>query len=150
MLGVIGVGNQLVGSEKMKTPSFRAHADLLDEFDEWVEASDYSGRSEAIREFMQDAIGGAPQSELTPLEPPAEETLADAYRRLCRASYPNGKVKASVAERVAIRNHPHNLGAEDAMPLVLRPLQNRGYLQRRSGHAGQCRPLVVWEIVGWE
>lgn len=147
---MVGVGNQLAGADKSVTRSIRGPEDLFDDFDEWVEASDFEDRSKAVRALMRDAMGGAPQSDLMPLRPPKEEALAGAYRRLCRAAYPDGQVRESIAKRVAVRGHPDNLSGEDAVPLVLAPLRRRGYLQRRTGHAAQRRPLTVWAIVGWE
>lgn len=144
------MGNQLAGAERSVTRSIRGPEGLFDEFDEWIESSDYDDRSKAIRAFMKDAIGGAPESDLTPLEPPREEPLADAYRRLCRAGYPDGKVRKTVAERVAVKGHPENLGTDDAPALVLHPLRRRGYLRCWNGHPAQRTPLTVWEIVGWD
>lgn len=144
------MSNQLAGADKSTTRSIRGPEALFEQFDEWVQESDHSDRSKALRALMQDAMGGAPQSEVMPLQPPREEGLAGAYRRLCRSGYPDGMVRDSVAKRVAVRNHPDNLSAEDAMPVVLSELRHRGYLRRRSAHPAQHTPLVVWEIAGWD
>lgn len=52
------MGNQLAGADKSVTRSFRASEDLLEEFDEGVESSDYVGHSEAIRAFTRESVGG--------------------------------------------------------------------------------------------
>ena len=58
----MGDGNQLAGSEKMKTPSIRAHADLLERFDEWCEKNDTS-RTEALREYMEEGVADGGHGE---------------------------------------------------------------------------------------
>jgi len=142
------MGNQLAGSEKMKRPSIRVHENLLDEFDEWVDQSEYDGRSAAVRAFMKQATGGTPEG-LTPLQPPTEDRLADAYRNLCKAGYPNGKVREQTALRLC-SGGPNGIEKSEVPHMVLHPLRRRGYLQRWNGHPGQRTPQVVWEIVGWD
>jgi len=139
-------GNTLAGVEKMKRPSIRVHEDDLEAFDEWVENSEYADRTKALRGLMREAANGRPSSDLMPLVPPSEERLAVAYRKLCQAAYPNGIVQPSTAERVAA-NGPENLSKQEVLPLVLRPLDERGYLNQLTD---PVYGRTAWRIVGWE
>lgn len=142
------MSNALTGSEEMKTPSIRIHADLLDEFDEWVEQSDHSDRSKAVRALMRDAMGGTPADDLMPLDPPYDELLADAYRRLCRAAYPDGFVRKDTARRVC-SGGAENLSKQEVPGMVLHPLRKRGYL-RLQGDSFVIGKHTKWKIVGWD
>lgn len=143
----MGNGNTLAGTEEMKRPSIRVHESLLDEFDGWVEESDrFENRTQALRALMQEAVDGEPASDLMPLVPPSEQRLAVAYRKLCQAAYPNGIVQDRTAERVCA-NGPRNLSKQEVTPLVLRPLDDRGYVNQL---ADPLYGSTSWEIVGWQ
>lgn len=142
-------GNTLKGSDEMKTPSIRVQEDLLAEFDEWA-SENHNGRSEAIRTFMREAVGGDVSAEdLTPLQPPREELLSDSYRKLCafarRSGSDAGIVRTDTAERIC-SGGAEGLSKEDVDTSVLRPLHRRGYLRRLGNVYGES----AWKLVGWE
>lgn len=143
----MGDGNKLYGADERKTPSFSISADKLADFDEWVEKSDrFDSRAEALRTLMTQATGGQPIDDLTPREPPHDDMLAAAYRKLCRAGYPNGYIKQETALRVC-SNGPKNLSKKEVPYLVLRPLENRGYVKQESD---PIFGTTSWYIHGWE
>lgn len=128
----------------MKRPSIRMHEDLLEEFDEWVEHSDHDSRSKAVRALIRDAVESPPDTQ-TPLQPPTEERLAAAYRKLCLAASRDGIVKHETAIRICAGGS-ENLSKGEVTDLVLRPLQRRGYLTREGNLYGEH----AWRIVRWD
>jgi hypothetical protein len=146
----MGKGNDLPGSEKMKSPSVRIHEKDLEAFDEWVSESDrFSNRSHAIRQIMKDAIdGNGTTPDSAPLVPPSEEILRDAYVRLCQhaglVGSRNGVIGDATAKRV-VSGGSHNLGKGEVFGNVLRPLAERGYLRQKSNVYGH----TAWKIVGY-
>jgi hypothetical protein len=86
----------------MQTPggasvSFQADEELVENFDEWVEQSQYGNRSEALRTLMAQASDSDPDTG-TPLVPPSEDRLATAYKRLCDYANQNGVVRHDAAK----------------------------------------------------
>ena len=140
----MGRGNTLAGASEMQQPSFRIEADLLDDFDDWVDDSGHSSRSKAIRELIRETVKQRSVHE-TPLIPPMEERLAVAYRRLCMTANRDGVIKEDRAKRVCAGG-PEQLSKNDVADLVLRPLQERGYLRRRTNLRGD----TAWKLNGWE
>jgi Arc/MetJ-type ribon-helix-helix transcriptional regulator len=145
----MGTGNQLAGSEEMKSPSFRIEASLLDAFDEWVaEDSRFDARSKVLREMIREKIEEEPGEE-TPLSPPTEERLSVAYKKLCEVANGDGMVRQDTAKR-ACSTGKAGMSKGEVLDIVLRPLERRGYLNRRSNiYATQDRD-TAWELVGWE
>jgi len=143
------MSDKLKGANEMKKPSVRVHQDLLDEFDEWADKN-YGGRSEAIRTFMRDAVsGGVDDEDLTPLQEPREELLAESYRKLCafcrRSGSTSGIIQANTALRVCAGGS-EGLAKEDVDTSILQPLQRRGYIRRLSNVYG----TTSWQLVGWD
>lgn len=143
-------GNDLPGSEKMKSPSVRIHEDDLEAFDEWVSESDrFQNRSHAIRHLMKDAAqGNSVDPDATPLVPPTEEILRDAYVRLCQHCSLVGKTDGVVSDKTAKRvvsGGSHNLSKDEVFGNVLRPLAKRGYIRQKSNVYGH----TAWKIVGY-
>jgi len=142
-------GNKLKGESEMKTPSLRVQEDLLAEFDEWAEEN-HGSRSKAMRAFMRDAVGGGVEAEdLTPLQPPREDLLAESYRKLCAFCRRSGSTSGIVQDDTARRlcsGGSESLSKEDADTSVLRPLQRRGYLRRLSNVYGESS----WKLIGWD
>lgn len=122
--------------------SFQANEDLVENFDEWVDASEYSSRSEALRKLMAQASDSDPDTG-TPLVPPREERLATAYKRLCDYANQNGIVRDEAAKSGLAS--VLNLGKTEIQYAVLRKLCRRGYLRRRNNIYGDS----AWKIVGW-
>ena len=91
-------GNRLHGDGEMKRPSIGVPDLLLEQFDEWAN-EEYGDRSKAVRALMRDAVDSDPERS-TPLHPPAEDRLADAYRKLCIAASRDGVVPHEMAQRV--------------------------------------------------
>lgn len=118
--------------------------ELIAEFDDWWEQSDYDSRSQAIRGVMREAVDG-PVETTTPLVPPDEDRLEWGYRKLCAAANGSGVIKTKRAKRVC-SNGPENLTKEEVPDLVLHPLRRRGYVRRLSNLYG----AESWAIVGWE
>jgi len=142
-------GNTLKGESEMKSPSVRVQEDLLAEFDEWADKN-YGSRSKALRTFMRDAVdGGVEEEDLTPLQPPREDLLAESYRKLCafarRSGSTGGVVKDSTARRICAGGSD-GLSKEDVDTSILRPLQRRGYLIRQSNVYGES----AWRLNGWD
>lgn len=139
----------LYGADDRSTPSISVPTRLLEQFDELVEESNrWDNRAEAVREFMRDAVDGERGvDEPTPLRPPAEAVLADAYRRLCRAAFPDGFVREAVACRLVAQG-PNPFSADDVVADVMHPLRQRGYLQRQSDLYDPGK-FTSWRIVGW-
>lgn len=121
--GVLMPKSKLPGSDRMKRPSIRVEEDLLDRFDEWCERND-TNRSEAIRKYMARCV--AELDDTTVATTPEDPRLKRAYRAMKRASAPDGTIptsgaKSRIAEETRLRH-------EDVKRVVLRPLDERGFL----------------------
>jgi hypothetical protein len=130
----------------MKRPSIGVPGHLLEDFDEWAEEH-HGDRSKAVRALMRTAVDSEPEPD-TPLHPPAEERLAEPYRKLCFAASRDGVVPHEAAKNVCT-NGPENLSKQEVTRLVLRPLNQRGYLKCRQSISG-TELSTAWKIVGWE
>lgn len=117
-------------------------AELVETFDEWVEQSRYESRSEALRDLMRQAVGNRPEFE-TPLEPPRDDALNHAYKRLVDAANNHGTIRHETALRVCT-NGPRNLSKPEVEGLVLNNLRRRGYLQRLANLYGDA----AWKLRG--
>lgn len=126
------------------TVSASVPSPILEEFDEWVEKSDYESRSEALREVMRDASGGSAHFE-TPLRPPTEEDLEWAYRRLCQVASQHGVVRGDTAKRVCSGGRP-GYSKEEAQALLIHKLHRRNYIRQISDSQGRN---TAWKLVGW-
>lgn len=129
------MSNELAGSEKMKTASVRAHADLLDDFDTAVEESErWSSRSDAIRDFME-TVADDPDIEETDGRrvPPTDDDLAAAYDVLCSLTL-DGYV---TEERVlTVLAQKHGMQKDIVRQTLVIPLVNLGYAKRMSNISG--------------
>lgn len=130
-------------SQRRKQVKFRANESLVDDFDDWVENSEYSSRNEALETLVGNVVESG-EDLGTPLVPPSEPRLSRAYKRLCMAANQSGVVRAKTARR-ACSGGSHNLAKDEVEPLLLRPLQERGYLRRLGNIHGDC----AWKLVGW-
>lgn len=129
-------------ADPRQTVTFKADAELVEQFDDWIESSEYSSRSEAMRELIAQAADG-PADYHTPRQPPAEDRLATAYRRLCGAATGNGVVRDDSAKTVV--SSALSIPKKEVVPTVLKKLCRRGYLRRNGNVYGD----VSWHVIGW-
>lgn len=144
---MIGVsGNTLAGADREQKISLRADPDLVDEFDEWAEDT-HGSRSAAIRSLMRSAVDGVADYS-TPRQPPTEDLLAEAYRRLVDVARATGSqegyIRESTARRVCSGGRA-GLSKDDARDRLLKPLSKRGYLRR----VGNVHGDTSYQILGW-
>jgi hypothetical protein len=131
-------------SGRKKQIKVRASAELVEEYDEWVESSQHDSRAEALRQAMRRDLG-AGSIEKAPLHPPVEnETLRIAYLKLCDIANAEGVVRHDIAEQelsttLGQRIHTINHG-------VLGKLRARGYLNQRANVYGGR----AWKLNGWD
>lgn len=121
---------------------FRAEGELVEDFDEWVEASDHDNRATALRHVMRRCLGG-PDIERAPLVPPTDERLRTAYLCLVDAANGDGYI-------------PHNLALvelasatgerQERVGRYTQKLRERNYLLRKGNIYGRH----AWKLVGWE
>lgn len=130
-------------SNRRKQVKFRADEPLVEAFDEWVEDSEYASRNEALETLVGNVVEDGEELG-TPLIPPRKSRLSRAYKRLCMAANQNGVIRAKTARR-ACAGGPQNLSKDEVEPLLLRPLQDRGYLRRLANVHGD----YAWKLVGW-
>jgi hypothetical protein len=123
--------------------SFQADETLVENFDDWVEQSQYGSRSEALRTLMAQASDSTPDSG-TPLVPPTEERLATAYKRLCDYANQNGVVRHEAAKSGLAS--VLNLNKGEIYHAVLKKLHRRNYLRSKGNIYGDR----AWIIVGWD
>lgn len=129
-------------SQRRKQVKFRADEDLVEDFDEWVEQSEYASRNEALEDLVSNVVDDGEEFG-TPLVPPSETHLSRAYERLCMAANEGGVIRGKSARR-ACSGGPRNIGKDEVETLLLRPLQNRGYLKRLANIHGD----EAWRLVG--
>lgn len=143
---------KLPGEERMRRPSIRVAESTLEAFDEWCNKHEKS-RTGALVEYMENTIRDKDMentirdkdtSNLTPRAPPTEPHLRYGYKRLCMVSS-SGYVTDETARRV-VPGGSYNLSKSEAIDLVLRPLQKRGYLGRDGNALGDSS----WKIRGWD
>jgi len=127
---------------RRKQVRFRAGQALVETFDDWVEDSEHSSRSEALRHAMRRLMGGADTGR-APLVPPTDDRLRTAYLRLVDVANADGIVTHDLALNVLATT----LGEQQQV--VTRPigdLSEMGYLRQKTnaygGHA--------WKLTGWE
>lgn len=140
-------GNELAGADREQRITFRSDPELVDDFDDWADET-HGSRSAALRALMRDATGSDPSYE-TPRQPPSEELLADAYRRLVTVARATGSesgyVRESTARRV-VSGGKAGLSKDDARDRLLKPLTRRGYLRR----VGNVHGDTSYQILGWD
>lgn len=126
------------------TVSARIDRDVLEAFDEWWEDSDrFESRTDALQHAMKACLESNPAHE-TPLEPPEDDDLRRSYLRLYRAANRDGVLPERAAINAAIRGSRQNLSKDEARPMVLKPLQRRGYIQMQSDYQGN----VSYKLTG--
>jgi len=128
------MSNQLVGEEKMKSPSVRVREDLLDDFDDVVEESDrWNSRSEAIRDFMASVVDDPDVDDDDGRMPPVDDNLAEAYEVLCSLTM-NGFV---TEDRVlSVLAQQQGMKKAVARQTLVIPLVKSGYAERMSNVTG--------------
>lgn len=84
----------------MRTPSFRVHEEFLEAFDDAVAASEYQDRTKAIRGLIREFVDGNAELDVMPRQPPTEDGLAEAYRKLCLAPVSSETVRHDTPLRV--------------------------------------------------
>ena len=120
----------------------RADEELVDDFDEWVEASEHDNRAAALRHAMRRCLGAA-DIERAPLVPPSDSRLRTAYLCLVDAANADGIVTGALA-RAELGT---NLGAtEPVVQQTIRRLHDYGYLRRRTNVYG----TEAWALNGWD
>ncbi len=122
---------------------FRADETLVETFDDWVEGSDHSSRSEALRAAMRRELSDG-ASVRTPREPPHDDPLRMAYLTLCEICNADGVIRADFAEnelstRLGKRRETVNHS-------ILGKLRDRGYLARVNNVYGDAS----WKLRGWD
>ncbi|GAB3315306.1 hypothetical protein [Haloplanus salinarum] len=127
------MSNQLAGEEKMKSPSVRVRADLLDDFDDAVEESErWNSRSEAIRDFMASIVEDGAEDPDGRV-PPVDDELAEAYdvlRTLAPEKYvTEDRVLSVLAQQQGMKKPV-------ARQRLIIPLVDLGYAKRTSNVMG--------------
>jgi len=141
------MSNQLHSGEsaRRKQVKFRADAELVSEFDQWVEASDdYQNRADALRGAMRQMLGDSTPD--APLQPPADDDLRTAYLTMVQLANSDGivpddlataelSVQLGVSERIVRRAY-------------LAKLRERAYLGYQTNFTGTDRSWTVRGIDG--
>jgi len=139
-------GNTLAGADREQRVSLRADPDLVDDFDHWADEH-HGSRSAGLRALMRRATGDD-RTWSTPRQPPTEELLSDAYRRLVDVARATGSqsgyIRESTARRVCAGGKA-GLSKDDARDRLLKPLTRRGYLRR----VGNVHGDTSYQILGW-
>ncbi|MFB6122148.1 MAG: hypothetical protein ABEJ78_01640 [Haloferacaceae archaeon] len=129
------MSNSLSGSEKMKRPSIRLHEDLLDEFDDYVEQSDWGSRNAAIVELMKRELDTADEDDADDGLIPDDERLRDAYLALLDVA--DERIDGAglrVTRQEAVNNLYDNRTPKDAvMSSLIHPLKKRGFVDVDPG-----------------
>jgi predicted small metal-binding protein len=137
-------GNTLKGTNKQGRDkvTVRVPTHLKEQYKEQV-----SSMSDDLRDHIRQRVEGYDSSQHdTPLQPPDDPELAEAYELLCDLANCNGIVRNSVAKR-ALSGGRNNLDKESVVYRLLHPLRKRGYLGLRSDLYGDHR---AWKLRGWD
>jgi intergrase/recombinase len=129
-------------SQRRKQVKFRAPESIVEEFDQWCDEQDMS-RAEALRTQMR-AVTAASEEYETPRQPPGDERLSTAYRRLCAVANQDGVIREHTA--TSILASVLGISKTETKPMALRPLNDRGYLIRQSNVFGE----TSYHIAGWQ
>lgn len=115
---------------------------LIEQFDHWVQDSEYANRSEAIRKLMARAING--RDSAAPLDPPREEPLGKAYLLLVDIANHDGVIP----HEIAVTELSTKLGKRKKIVerSVIQKLRERGYLRQSANLYGERS----WSLRGWD
>jgi hypothetical protein len=128
--------------QRRKQVKFRADEQLVGEFDNSIGDQN---RSEKLRELMQEVVGG-PSADDTPLMPPTDETLAEAYRHLCDVANRDGIIREDTA--LSVLSSRLGRSKTEIRHTVLKNLDGDGYLIPRHSYSG--RNGRAWKLSGVE
>lgn len=128
------MSNRLAGEDKMRSPSVRVRADLLDDFDESVEESGrWDSRSDAIRDFMQTVVDNSEIEETDGRVPPDDDDLASAYDVLCSLTLDGYVTEDRV---LTVLSQKQGMQKDLVRQTLVIPLVKRGYAKRLSNVTG--------------
>jgi len=128
------MSNRLAGEDKMRSPSVRVRADLLDDFDEAVEESGrWDSRSDAIRDFMQTVVDNPEIEETDGRVPPDDDDLATAYDVLCSLTLDGYVTEDRV---LTVLSQKQGMQKDLVRQTLVIPLVKRGYAKRMSNVTG--------------
>ena len=138
-------GNALAGADRIKRPSVCVPEDLLDEFDEAVDArEDWDSRSDAVCQLMRDVVTGdmaadSGREEYRPYEPDLDEL----YQACLTHSNENLRLKMTahggrLARATGI--------SKDDLGSALRPLRRKGFVSVLDGAPVVANPRRVYFV----
>lgn len=127
---------------RRKQVKFRVDGDLLDAFDDWVDESNHSSRSDALRAGMRRLLGAVDETD-APRHPPIDEPERTAYLTLLSICNADGLVR----HELAVTELSSKLCRTKPMAeSQLTKLRRRGYLAARSNWQGTER---AWKLRGY-
>jgi Arc/MetJ-type ribon-helix-helix transcriptional regulator len=131
-------------SDRRKQVKFRADAELVSEFDEWVDQSDdYQSRADALRGAMRQMLGDSTDA---PLQPPADDDLRTAYLTMVQLANSDG----IVPDDLATAELSVQLGQSERIVrrAYLAKLRERAYLGYQTNFTGSERSWTVRGLDG--
>jgi Arc/MetJ-type ribon-helix-helix transcriptional regulator len=140
------MGNQLLGSEKMKSPSFRIHESKLDEFDAHIDAHDeWSSRSEAVRKLIDEEL------DATNFDADEDEYLPsdDGERSVYLAMLGAANANLIYSPRRHGNALKRQLGESDLEAAAFVPLRRKGFIARQDSppmKRSNARPAHVYRV----
>jgi len=120
---------------RRKQVKFRVDEQLVEEFDDQIGDRN---RSEVLRELLQDRVEG-PESEDTPLVPPTDDRLREAYIALCEIANRDGVIRWATA--LSVLSSRLGLNKTEINAVVLKKLHKNGYIRRLSSFDQQGRAI---------